>query len=33
LVNSAVYLEALTANPTAGDGTLDLYINYRIITL
>lgn len=33
LSNVAVYIEALTSNPTGGDGTIDLYINYRIITL
>mgnify|MGYP003645362334 CR=1 FL=1 len=33
LSNADVYLEALTSNPTGGDGTVDLYINYRVVTL
>lgn len=32
-VNQGVEFATFTANPTTGDGTLDLYISYNIITL
>lgn len=31
--NSAVKINVLTGNPTAGDGTLTIYVSYRILTL
>ena len=33
VVNEPIQFEAKTANPTSGDGTVDLYIYYRIVTL
>ena len=33
LANKALIYEAITGNPTAGDGTIDVYITYQIITL
>lgn len=33
VANKALIYEAITGNPTAGDGTIDVYITYQIITL
>jgi len=33
LENQAVFIGTKTGNPTAGSGTLDVYVTYRIITL
>jgi hypothetical protein len=31
--NKAIFFKTDTGNPTAGDGTIDLYITYQVITL
>lgn len=33
LANKALIYEAITGNPTAGDGTIDVHITYTVITL
>jgi len=33
LENTAVYITTAASNPTTGDGTLDVYVTYKIITL